>query len=541
MYLLFYKKMILKNSFFSVVEEGAQKMKRPFYEEESMKTDASEFGWFRSCFFPIHRSELSRLIPMFIMLFLIAVNQSILRNLKDTIVITAKSSGAEVIPFIKVWVMMPMAILFTIIYAYCATRIGQKKVFFGFIIFFISYFFLFGFVFYPARDALHPHQIADWLQEILPAGFQGFIAMFRNWTFTIFYAMCELWGSTVLTVLFWGFANEITSIKQAPRFYTVLGIAGNLAAMVAGTVASALSKNQYSESLPYGHDAWEQTLMSLLLFVFISGVLTLILFQWMTTQTHFREYHEKNASQIKLKKKKMPLKESFAFLLKSKYLLCIAIIVIGYNLSINLAEVMWKDQLKEVYRNPMEYNAYTSNLLIYLGISSTLAAICLPMIINAFGWTVTALIAPLTMLVTSAFFFAAMLFKDSSAPFFLDVFGMTPVMAAVSFGAIQNCMSKAAKYSAFDATKEMAFIPLDPEWRLKGKAAIDGVGSRIGKSGGSFIYQALIMAVNSISQCAPYIAVILFVVIIGWLIAVVSLGRQFNEAYQKEKGQPSIG
>ena len=91
---------------------------------------------------------------------------------------------------------------------------------------------------------------------------------------------------------------------------------------------------------------------------------------------------------------------------------------------------------------------------------------------------------------------------------------MAPLALVVFFGGAQNCLSKAAKYSVFDATKEMAFIPLDHDVKLKGKAAIDGVGSRLGKSGGSLIHQGLLMMFGSLSLSSPYVAVILMVFII---------------------------
>jgi len=95
-------------------------------------------------------------------------------------------------------------------------------------------------------------------------------------------------------------------------------------------------------------------------------------------------------------------------------------------------------------------------------------------------------------------------------------------------GSIQNCLSKASKYSVFDATKELAFLPLDAESKLKGKAAIDGLGSGLGKSGSSLTYQGFIILLGSVALSTPYIAGILFAVLVAWILCVVSLGKQFK-------------
>ena len=79
----------------------------------------------------------------------------------------------------------------------------------------------------------------------------------------------------------------------------------------------------------------------------------------------------------------------------------------------------------------------------------------------------------------------------------------------------------------------MAFIPLGHECKLKGKAAIDGVGSRFGKSGGSIIHQGLLMIFGTVSMSAPYVAAILLLVIVGWMYAVRSLGNNLSQLGQR--------
>ena len=82
---------------------------------------------------------------------------------------------------------------------------------------FVAFFGAFAFVMYPLRDALHQTEFSQKLLELAGPRFSGPIAILRNWTFCLFYVMAELWGSVVVSVLFWGFANQvITSTLCAP-------------------------------------------------------------------------------------------------------------------------------------------------------------------------------------------------------------------------------------------------------------------------------------------------------------------------------------
>lgn len=496
----------------------------------STRVDA-EFGTVRSFLWPIHSFELRKVLPMLIMLFLICFNYTVLRNMKDALVVTA--SGAEVIPFIKVWAMLPMAFVLTYAFAKLSNRFSQDKVFYILISVFLVCFGVFAFILYPIRDILHPNQTADYLGTILPVGFKGLIAMYRNWTFTAFYVMAELWSSIVLTVLFWGLANQVTRLAQARRFYSVFSMCMNLATILAGQAAIFFSESEAMRFSFISADShWEHTLKLLVAVIIMAGIATMLILRWMCANVFT---HEELSGQEQLPngsskaKKKLSLKESLTYVSNSTYLVCIAIIVVSYNLVINLVEVVWKAQVSNLYPNPNDFNNYINNLTSIIGIVSTVFALCMPKLLGRMGWTFTASITPVIMIVTCAGFFGFFLFSHQLAPYVLAFSAAGPLTIAVFFGSAQNCLSKAAKYSVFDGTKEMAYIPLSHECKIKGKAAIDGVGSRLGKSGGSVIHTGLLMLMGTLSASAPYVAAILLGVIVLWVGAVRRLGSQFND------------
>lgn len=499
-----------------------------------------EFSRWRSFLWPIHRNEIKKFLPLLLIFALISLNYSILKAAKDSLVITAEGAGAETILFIKVWVILPMAFLVTYLFTRLFNRYSQEKIFYIMIGSFLSFFLLFAFVLYPLRDLIHPHETADRLQAILPQGFRGLISIFRNWSYTLFYVMSELWGTAIMAVLFWGFTNEIISVKEAKRYYGILGVGANVAAIFSGQITIMLSTNSLDLSFLFGPDRWGQSLGLVTSVVTVAGLLTMGVFKWYHVRVINKDPSMRQAQKehVEHKKKiKLGMRKTFSYLAKSKYLLCIAILVIGFNVAINMVEIIWKDQIKTLYPHPNDFNAYMGKVLIAIGCASVFIGLFLcSNLIRRLGWVFSALITPIALLVTGFFFFSVILLKDSPTMMtWSAALGLTPLALGVLFGTVQNVFSRACKYTLFDATKEISFIPLSPESKLKGKAAIDGVGSRLGKSGGSVVHGSLLMIFGSISLSTPYVGIILLAVVIGWIGAVKSLGRQFTRLTSDEQ------
>jgi len=478
-------------------------------------------------------NERKKLLPLGLMFFCILFNYTILRDTKDVLMVTAPKSGAEVIPFIKTYVNLPTAIGFTAIYSKLCDKMKPKNVFYACTIPFLVFFAAFAGIIYPNIGVLHPHAFIDMIAARLPMGFAAPLAIIRNWSFALFYVMAEMWGSVVASLLFWGFANEVTTVDEAKKYYPLFGMGANVALIFSGQYVKWVSGLR--ANLAPGVDAWGLSLKYLMGAVLASGSAMIGLYSYMQRKVMTDPNCVSPEKIVKKKKKeRMGLRESAKFLVSSPYIRDLAMLVISYGMCINIVEVSWKAKLKQAYPNPNDYSAFMGNFSSATGAVTLVMMLLGRTIFQKFGWRIAALVTPSMIGVTGLAFFSLQLFAPSFAPIAASL-GTTPLMLAVLAGAAQNILSKSSKYSLFDPCKEMAYIPLDQDLKTKGKAAVEVIGNPLGKSGGSLIQQLLIFAVGSLAAATPYLAAILGLLIFGWFKSANSLAGQFESAMEADK------
>jgi len=61
--------------------------------------------------------------------------------------------------------------------------------------------------------------------------------------------------------------------------------------------------------------------------------------------------------------------------------------------------------------------------------------------------------------------------------------------------------------------------------------------SRLGKSGGSVVLQTLLMFCGTLAACSPYLAFFVIAIIVAWIIAVRSLGQQFDTVVAEQRNE----
>lgn len=470
-----------------------------------------------------------KILPLAAMSFLSLFNYTILRDVKDVLIITAPQSGAEIIPFIKTYLNLPLAVLWTVLYSKLSNHLPQHVVFTGVVTGFLAFFGAFAFGVYPMHDFLHPIALADALQAHLPASFMAPIALFRHWTFSLFYVVAEMWGSVVVATLFWGLVNQICTVEEAKVYYPLLGFIGNIAPIFGGQYVSWVSQE---------HWGWTQSLNWLMGGVLVCGALLLAVYAYVQRRVVTDPNCVPPGSQRKAKQKtKLTVRESAAFLARNRYILSLALLVICYGTSMNIVEVTWKANLRTMFPDPSSYSAFMGHFSSATGVMTVLMMAVSGAIFQRFGWGVAAAITPLTIGFTGLLFFSLILAPAAWAPV-TALLGMSPLMLAVLVGAFQNIVSKSARFALFDPCKEMAYIPLDVEARIKGKAAIDVIGNPLGKSGGAFLQQALILGLGSLTAATPWLGISLCLIIWGWLRAADDLGKQFEAAVAAEKANP---
>lgn len=489
-------------------------------------------------FWPIRARELKIFIPLASIMFCILCNFGVVRSLKDSIIVP--SLGAEVISFLKLWFVLPSAILFTLTYAKLSNHFSIQKIYYMVLTFFCAVFVLFAYYLYPNQDLCHPSaETVDYLTAQYPY-FQWFIKIIGKWSYALVYVFADLWSAVVINLLFWQFCSYVVDHSTAKRFYPTFGMIGNLGLVFGGTMLVYLSDISIlphailnvlksgmvegSNSATYNNLASLQAIVLLIVTIsLISGLLFILVNKILNKEYKGTQINSTTS---------LSIMDSIKLIISSKYILRIVVMVICYGLAINILEGPWKAQIKKLYPEFKDYIAFMGKFNIALGSTAIVFAFIGNFLFFKFRWLVSALFSPLMIGVTGLAFFFFIVFGHNFSDTFLD-----PIFAAVIIGSIQNIISKSSKYSIFDATKEVAYIPLSLELKSKGKATVEIIGSKTGKSLGAILQSGIFMLFPAFgfSDISFYLMIVFIIVIIVWIMDVLQLNKQYSELISDEK------
>lgn len=508
-----------------------------------------------------------QLIPMTMLFFMLAFVNTIIDSLKDSLVITAVGGGTEVLPYLSTYAVLPSSILFLVLYSWATKRLSREKIFNVVLGCFMLFYTGFA-ALYPYHEIMHGSSLADWMLSTFPSGLAGFVGMVRNWMFTAFYCVSELWGDVLLSLLFWGLANETTSIEDAPLLYPLFGIGANIAQTCAGRSLRLVGEAS-APWLTYSQQIQLTLAICVVMGVAIVGVHTHIVRTFEKnpkgSAIDRQRRREKQAARAKQGGRKevdtaasvpglnycdvqgkhdgdeqlsssepqdtssMSIVSAWKYLIKSPQIKCLAVMAIAQGLTTRILEVSWKTYLHMMCQSPVEYAAFLGDVAAMTGLSTALLMIFSPLLFELMGWVGVASATPNIMLIGGIpFFIACMVYSFGGAA----VGSVLSLKTVVIAGAVLHVFARGAKFSLFKPSEEMVYIGLDDASRTSGKAAVDVVGAQSGKSISSFLQQLLLIFLSggSVSGIIPVLA-LTFVTMLGqWKRSIRELAEHGDPA-----------
>ncbi|UCM93491.1 MAG: NTP/NDP exchange transporter [Rickettsia endosymbiont of Cimex lectularius] len=477
---------------------------------------------------PVERHELSKFLYITLLMFCILFIQNIIRALKDSLVNTM--IGTETVSFLKFWGVLPSSFLVMMIYVKLVNNMKGENIFYLILSIFLIFFALFAFYIFPNHTIFHlSSEHASILIKSYP-NLKWFILLLSNWSFSLFYIIAELWPGVMFALLFWQFVNNITSVEQSKRFYPLFGLLAQTGIYISGKFLENLAYfNQYLiRNFDLKHTNTELSVQIILVCVLVLGIIAVATF-WMLNH---KILAKDQVEQLKfsVKKQSITLVESFKMIIASRYIRLIATLLICYGIAINLVEGPWKASAAKIYKTPTEFAAFVGNYLSITGIFTILFVILGSNIVRRLGWFTAAIITPIMVFVTGMLFFAVSDFDGFAALIVVSFMLTDPSLIAITMGLINNVLSKSSKYTLFDSTKEMSYVPLDTELKTKGKAAADIIGTKLGKSTSAFLQSLIfiIMPSATFQSISIYLMVVFGIICIIWIWTVRELSKEYN-------------
>lgn len=514
--------------------------------EAEVEREASEHTGVIGNIFRVAKCERSMFFRMASMFFIIAYVYSIMRNAKDAFVLDKQEQASmtflkNAITFISVFSVMLLQFLFT------KTRISNilmtMTIIYGF------YFILFAWFLNPFHESIEPFKYFS--IDLFGEGkleyrklkiLYALSLVFNYWVTSLFYIASELWGNLVLSLLFLSFSNDILTFKQSLRFIPLFFIASNIGLFFSGITMLVLGK--IIELAPYFINRHALTTM----FTFI-GIIT-----FLCAYIHYKLESETlktpifivEGNQVKKTKIKVGMMEGLRHCFQSKLLMQMCLIVLSYNITVNIIDSLFKRAMK--VKSIADNRATDSFTMIseaqnqIVTASCVIVILCTPVsrLVQTLGWLFAGCVAPLFALITSAVVLSLAIYNTSidktiSVSFLQTLLsGFSTSFLSIEFhvGRFTSAGFKVMKYAFFDVAKEALSMRINRDKRATYKAVYDGVIGKLGKGMNSLISLGLFTLFNTddIRAVSFWLLIISATFLFLWFNGVIYLSKKYENS-----------
>jgi AAA family ATP:ADP antiporter len=327
-----------------------------------------------------------------------------------------------------------------------------------------------------------------------------------GWTYYLF---VESFGS-IMVVLFWTYAADITSPEAGKRWFPFLSFMAQFGQLI----GSAINAGYFGSYMIHS---------KLIICSIAIGMIAVLMYLFKRTipADQLRSY---NDSIKEVKKEKVSILESFKVIISQPYLLGVFASITIFEIINTLFDFKFKDLVAENIAmqgfvgsaagemKTRIMNEWVGSMGVYAAILAIVSYLFgIGNIGRKLGLTASLVFLPILLIVVSL------------------IIGLSKSLL-IAFAA--SIVAKGINYVLYQPSKEQLYIPTSKEAKYKSKVFIDMFGSRFSKSLGSGInliklYSPMIFPIislgSSVSLC------------ILWIMISMYLGRKYNEAVAKNE------
>lgn len=202
---------------------------------------------------------------------------------------------------------------------------------------------------------------------------------------------------------------------------------------------------------------------------------------------------------------------SLSIIQKDPILFRLAMVVLAYGISMEFTELLWKAAVQNVFPLKTDYVNFLGRCSTLSGVLSLLLTFVGANLMEKWGWKAGALTTPWMAGFLAFPFFLSLLIGPSMLG------SRRSLLVAMYLGLLQTSLAKSAKFTLFDPTKEIVFAHLPKDRQKVGKAAVEMILSRFGKSLGAFGLQVIVLFGGNIISSVSPVAILYYVVLYYWM------------------------
>ena len=453
-----------------------------------------------------------------LMFLLVVAVFSVLRNLKDTLV--QLHIGTEAVPYIKLFVVLPVSLFVLPLLIKLFNHFKREQIFKYSSTIFSLFILIFAIYVYPNINHFCVSCQEDgWSMRFLELKY--LLKLLTYWPLIVFYSISEIMMWVMVQILLWQMINDVTSTQNAKKFYPLYGIFIHFGVIMGTSIVNLVK--WYCENTDNSNFKN---------YLFILIVIAVILLYISSFVFHSISKNIKGEESKYKEKPKLSVIESLKYIFRSKYLLLICFMIIGFGIQDNLLALLMKKYIAICFQgDPIGISNFSAKFYFMSSLCVVTSSVVFHFIMKKCSWLLSNIIAFIILFIIFTFY-CINISKGTEG----GIVG-TGAMVVLNTLALQQLLSRVVKHSVVAPAKEMLYVPLESELRGKGKVATEMIGISTTKaiSGGFIILMLTFSNIDDISGLVMYITIISAVSLFIWFFTICMINESYKEKIREDE------